>query len=545
MSSTPDIDSMPDGGRRRWLGLGVLAAALSMIVLDGTIVGVALPQIIADLRLDLTDAQWVNSLYAMIFAALLLGFGRLGDRVGRRRLLLLGVLVFTVGSSTAALATGPGSLIASRALQGVGGAAVLPATLSTVNATFRGKDRATAFGIWGAVMAGVAAVGPLLGGWLTTTWDWRWIFWVNLPIGLAVILGALWVVDETRGDPSGPGVDVDGLLTSALGLGLIVFGLIEGTTLGWWTPKAELALPGFTWPVTWPVSAAPVALAAGTALLGLFWIWERHRARNGRSALLDVRLLRIPTFTWGNLTAASVAAGEFALVFVLPLFLVNGLGLTIMGAGLVLAAMAIGAFASGAGARHLAARLGASRVVVLGVGLELVGIAATAVLLGPDRSAVLVAAALVIYGVGLGLASAQLTSTVLAQVLPEQSGSGSAAQSTFRQVGSAFGSAAAGTALAAALTALLPDRLAAITGLPAAAATHLASATVDSAGGAIEGVRAAGTQGQLGELGPAVAAALEQAFADATRVSVLVAAVFLGLGLIGALRVDRLVRRQG
>ena len=140
--------------RHRWAALGVLAAALAMIILDGTIVGVALPAIIDDLDLHLTEAQWVNSLYAMVFAALLLASGRLGDRLGRRRLLVAGIVVFVVGSVLAGLSGGGSPLIASRAVQGVGGALVLPATLSTVNATFRGKDRATAFGVWGAVMSG-------------------------------------------------------------------------------------------------------------------------------------------------------------------------------------------------------------------------------------------------------------------------------------------------------------------------------------------------------------------------------------------------------
>ncbi len=165
--------------RSDWIGLWVLALALAMIVLDGTIVGVSLPVIISDLDLSLTEAQWVNSLYSVVFAGLLLTFGRLGDRFGRRRLMILGVAIFMLGSIMAALSGAGGLLIASRAVQGVGGALVLPSTLSTVNATFRGKDRAAAFGVWGAVMSGAAAIGPLLGGFLTKVAAWPWIFWVN------------------------------------------------------------------------------------------------------------------------------------------------------------------------------------------------------------------------------------------------------------------------------------------------------------------------------------------------------------------------------
>ncbi|WP_168582926.1 MFS transporter [Gephyromycinifex aptenodytis] len=529
-------------GRSRWIALGVLAAALAMIILDGSIVGIALPRIITDLNLDLTDAQWVNSLYSMIFAALLLSFGSLGDHRGRRNVLVVGVLLFTGASVAAALATGAGSLIAARAVQGIGGAMVLPATLSTVNATFRGRDRAVAFGIWGAVMSGAAAVGPLLGGWLTTSWSWRWIFWVNLPIGLAVITGALLVVPNTHGAKSGPGIDVDGLLTSSIGLGLLVFGLIEGTSLGWWTPRTEFSLFGITWPSNAPVSVVPVAIGLGLAFIVLFWLWERHRAGNGRAALLDLRLWSIPTFTWGNLAATMVAAGEFALVFILPLYLVNAAGLSVMGAGFVLATMALGAFISGASARHLAERTTPTRVVILGLGLEVVGVIAALFAMGPHRPAWIIAAVLAVYGIGLGLASAQLTSTVLRDVPPAQSGAGSATQSTFRQVGAALGAASAGTCLAIALDGLLPGRLSAIAGLPATAAAHLATATRDSAGGIIEGIRASGVSGEFGNLGPAVADVLATTFTDAARVSLLTAGVFLALGLIGALRVDRVAR---
>lgn len=543
MSSASAVTPQTAPGKRRWVGLGFLAAGLSMIVLDGTIVGVALPAIIDDLGLDLTGAQWVNSLYAVVFAALLLSFGRLGDRRGRRAVFLTGVTIFVIASVTAAMARDSSMLIASRALQGLGGAMVLPASLSTVNATFRGRDRAAAFGVWGAVMAGMAALGPLLGGWLTTTFDWRWIFLVNVPIGLAVVLGAWRFVDETRStEPAGPGVDVDGLLTSALGFGLVVFGLIEGSSLGWWHPIAPLEIGPWTWSTAAPVSAAPVAIALGVFFLVLFVVWEKHRERNGRSAILDLRLFSIPTFSWGNLTAMTVAVGEFALVFVLPLYLVNVLGLSILGAGVVLAVMAAGAFVSGAMARHLAARIEARGVVVLGLSLEVLGVAALALVLGPSTAPALVAACLAVYGVGLGLASAQLTSLVLADVPTDRSGTGSATQSTVRQLGSALGTAISGSVLAVRLGIDLTARLDEVAGVPAQVAHQLVRATADSAGGALSGLRAQGVESPLGSLTPQVTDALAAGFADATSWSVAVAGAFLVLGLIGAIQVSRTIR---
>ncbi|RRD49336.1 MFS transporter [Arachnia propionica] len=433
---------------RTWLGLWVLAAALAVIVIDGTIVGVALPTIIDDLGLGLTGGQWVNSLYSVVFAALLLTFGRLGDRYGRRRMLLIGMALFIAGSILGGLATGPAPLISGRAIQGVGGAMILPATLSTVNATFRGPHRATAFGIWGAVMAGAAALGPLVGGWLTHVADWRWVFWVNLPLGLAVMAAAWRVVPETRSQHSTP-LEPFGPLLSAIGFGSLIFGLIEGTDLGWWRPRQELRVGNLTWGLDAPVSPAPVAILVGLAVL--VWFVLREHRRRDLPHLVTLSLFRIPTFATGNLTAALVQVGEYILIFVLPIHLVTGMGADPLTAGLVLMAMALGAFVSGGAARFLAMRLSTRRVVQLGLALEVVGLAATAVAIQRAASPLWLTAAMLPYGIGLGLAAAQLTSLVLHDVPIDTSGQGSALQSTIRQVGAAIGSAVGGTVMGAVL----------------------------------------------------------------------------------------------
>ena len=537
-------DTEPRADRRDWIGLGVLAAGLSMIVVDGTIVGVALPVIIDDLDMDLTDAQWVNSVYSVVFAALLLTAGRLGDRLGRRKMFIVGVLVFMLGSVLAALAGSATALIAARVVQGVGGAFVLPTTLSSVNATFRGRDRVVAFAVWGAVISGMAAVGPLLGGWLTTYFTWPWIFVVNLPIGAAVLVGAVLAVRESRATITVPGLDVDGLLLSVIGFGAVIFALIEGQSLGWWTPIAEFSVLGFTWPADAPVSVVPVAAAIGVIALVLFVIWERHRAVGShRSAILDLSLFRLPTFSWGNATALAVAIGEFGLLLVLPLFLVNALGLTTMGAGLVLAAMALGAFASGAAARHLAAAMGPTRVVILGLAVEAVGVAVVAVFISSTVSPWLLAILLAGYGVGLGLASAQLTGTVLVDVPPEKSGEGSATQSTFRQLGSALGSAIVGAVLSVTLAHTLAAQLETVPAVPAPAQEQLVTATRDSAGGTITGLREQGEDGKLGPAGPDVTTALAEGFGDATRISLFAASGFLALGLVSATALHVRTRR--
>ncbi|MGF7124758.1 DHA2 family efflux MFS transporter permease subunit [Rhodococcus sp. TAF43] len=523
----------PRVGRRDWIGLGVLAAGLSLIVVDGTIVNVSLPVIIDELDLDLTDAQWINSIYSVVFAALLLTAGRLGDRLGRRLLFIVGVVVFIVGSLMAAASDSSTALIVARVVQGVGGALVLPCTLSTVNATFRGRDRAIAFGVWGAVISGMAAVGPLLGGWLTTSFTWPWIFLVNVPIGILVIIGAFLAVPETRAKITVPGLDVVGLLLSAIGFGALIFALIEGQTLGWWKPIAELNVFGATWPVTAPISATPVMAAVGAVALVGFVVWERHRARIAHSAILDLALFRFRTFSWGNFTAMAVAIGEFGLLLVLPLFLVNAYGLSTLGAGYVLAVMAAGAFMSGAAARHVTARFGAPRTVMIGLALEVIGVLAFALYLRPSSSAWLLALLLAIYGLGLGLASAQLTGTVLVDIPTEESGQGSATQSTVRQLGAALGTAILGTVLSLGLAHSLTNRLEPVA-LPPQVSSQLVDSTRDSAGGTIPPIREQGDHGKLGPAGPETADALSDGFADATRWSLFVAAGFLAAGLVSA-----------
>lgn len=536
-SSDPTASETPPT-RREWVALAVLSAGLGMIVLDGTIVGVALPDIIADLNLDLTDAQWVNSLYAVILAALLLSTGRLADRWGRKLLFLVGTVVFVGGSILAALAEASGPLIAARAVQAIGAALIMPSTLSTVNAVFRGRYRAAAFGVWGAVISGAAAIGPLAGGALTQWASWHWVFLVNIPLGALVFVAALLTVPETRGAKGRPGADVDGALLSAIGFGALVFGVIEGPDIGWWAPAADFEIFGWSWPADAPVSAVPIAFAIAAVALTLFIVWERHREKVRRSALLDLNLFRLPTFSWGNLTAATVAVGEFAIIFVLPLYLINALGLDVMAAGWVLAAMALGAFFSGASARHLAARFGSPGTVLLGLGLEVTGVVLVAVVVTGTTPGWLVAAPLVVYGLGLGLASAQLTGTVLRDVPVEVSGQGSATQSTVRQIGSALGTAFAGAALSVSLAITLPASLdqAGITGDEA---TKLADTTRDSAGTTISQLRGQGAGSPLGDQTDATVDALAAGFADGTRWALLVAAVFLLLGFVGALRLRK------
>lgn len=541
LSAPQTADAIHKPTPKDWGALAVLASGLGLIVLDGTIVGVALPDIIRSIDLNLTDAQWVNSIYAVLLAALLLSTGKIADRVGRKRLFLLGLVIFALGSGLAALSGSAAPLIASRAVQAVGAAMIMPSTLSTVNATFRGKYRAAAFGVWGAVISGAAAIGPLAGGALTQFASWHWIFLVNLPLCLIVLIVGFFTVTETNAPSDLPGFDVDGAQLSAIGFGTLVFGIIEGPELGWWSQKAPLTIGPWTWLESAPISPVPTALIVSAIALALFVRWEIHRERVQRSRLLELSLFGLPTFSWGNLTAAMVAIGEFAIIFVLPLYLINVLGLSVLNTGFVLAAMAVGAFASGAAARHLAAKFGAPGTVLIGLGLEMVGAVWLALTVSGEGSGWMAAAPLVLYGLGLGLASAQLTGTVLQDAPVEVSGQASATQSTVRQIGSALGTAVAGATLSVALANSLPKALenANLTG---EVADSFAESTRQTAGTTIAILRGQGGHSPFGGATDTAIRALSDGFASATQVSLFVAAGFLMLGFIGALRVLQVSR---
>jgi EmrB/QacA subfamily drug resistance transporter len=527
--SQPRRAAEPSESRARWWGLVVISLGVSLIIVDTTIVNVAIPSIINDLGITGTQAQWVQEIYTLIFGALLLVSGGFADQYGRRRVFALGAVVFGAASVLAAMATSGSLLILARAVQGIGGAMMLPTSLSLLNANFRGRDRGIAFGIWGATIGGTAALGPLLGGWLTTDFSWRWAFGINIPLCLVVIIGLYALVPESKNLQRPKGVDWLGAVLSALGIGGIVFGLIEGRNYGWLTSAETFTVADWTWP--WTLSPVAVAFLLGFAALVIFVVVEAKRNRAGRVAMLDLSLFSIPSFRNGNLAAAIVSLGEFGILFALPLWFQNVLGYTAFQTGLVLVALASGSFlASGLGAA-IGARRSPVFIVRAGIALEIVGVAGLGLLLRPDSTWAIAVPLLFVYGVGVGFATAQLTGVVLADVPVARSGQGSGTQSTARQIGSAFGIAILGTVLFATLESQLSTGLEKLQ-LPDGQRTALVTAVKDSAGGTIPALAADPRTAP-------VADAARTALTDATRAAALTAAGFLALGLAASTSLGR------
>lgn len=509
---------------RRWAGLVFISIAVSLIIVDSTIVNVAVPSIVEELKISSTEVQWVQEAYTLVFASFLLVFGSLADRFGRRRLLLLGVVIFAVASIAAATSPTGGLLILSRLIQGVGGAMILPTTLSIINATFRGRERGVAFAVWGSTIGGMAAVGPLLGGWLTTAFSWRWAFGINIPLGVVIVIGVILTVGESRSDRV-ERIDGVGALLSVLTMAPLVFGLIEGRTYGWWGVDTVPTIGDWTWPL--PLSPVPIAFAVALVALVAFIAWGVHRQRQGRSTLLAFDLFRITSFRNGNIAAAVVSLGEFGIILALPLWLQFVVGFDALQTGLLLLSLAIGSFVASGVAGALSGKVAPVWVVRGGLLAEIVGVAGVAFTIGPDATWGPLIPFLFVYGLGVGLATAQLTGVVLADVPPAASGQASGTQSTSRQLGAALGVAILGTVLfsttAGVLASTLDDR-----GIPAAERDQVVSQVVDSASSAIAGLA---TSSETQDL----AIDARAAFSDGTRAAAFTAAAFLTLGLASTL----------
>lgn len=420
------LDTPPAAARGRWWPLVAICLGTFMLLVDVTIVSVALPSMSRELNTQLSSLQWVVDAYALALAALLLLSGSLADRFGRRRLFQAGLILFAAASLGCALAPTAGLLIAARAVQGAGAAAMFATNTALLSATYDGRDRSVAFGVWGAVNGAAAAVAPVLGGLLIGVFGWRSIFLVNLPVA-AVAIALTWrVLSESRGRP-GP-IDWAGAITFTACAGAVTFALIHGGEAGWATP------------------ATLGTLAAGAAALIAFVAVERRRG----SPLLDLALLRQRSF--GTLMAAAIllTAAAFAPTVYTQLWLQSALNLTAIKAGLVLLPMAGAAFAVSAGGGRFLHRVPPQ--LPLGAGLLLIGAGALLrTTFSAQSSWPALIPGLVVAGVGVGLASPVLVSAALAAAPRERAGMAAGAVNTFRQLGYALGIAVLGTVFASRL----------------------------------------------------------------------------------------------
>jgi EmrB/QacA subfamily drug resistance transporter len=404
---------------KKWWTLIAVCTGMFMLLIDVTIVIVAQPTIQQALGASLTDVQWVVDAYALSLASLLLTAGVLADRYGRKKLFQIGLVIFTLGSLLCGVARDPLMLVLSRAGQGIGGAIMFAVSLALLGHSFRGKDRGTAFGVWGAVAGIAVALGPVLGGVIVSEWSWRGIFLVNLPIGVAAIALTAWQVGESRSPhPTPP--DWAGFVTLTAGLVSLVYGLIRA---------GEMA---------WSDTGVIICLALAVVFLGLFIFTERRVAH----PMFDLALLRVPTFSGGAIAAFTMNGSLYAVLLYMVIYLQDDLGYSALGAGLRIAVISGATFVSAALAGRFSQLVPARWLI--GPGLLLVG-AGLFLMAGLTHSWTHFIPGFIVSGLGAGMVNPPLASTAIGVVAPEKAGMASGVNNTFRQVGMATGIAAFGS----------------------------------------------------------------------------------------------------
>ena len=412
---------MPAMAQNKWWVLAAVCIATFMLLLDITVVNVALPDIADSLGASFTDLQWVVDAYALALAALLLTAGSIADRVGHKRVFIAGLVVFVVASVLCGVAPTPTLLNLARALQGVGGAAMFACSLALLAGAFQGRERGTAFGIWGATTGAAVAIGPLVGGALTEGIGWEAIFFVNVPIGAVAIALSLRSLAGGTLTPGTRQIDVAGAVVFTLALFLLIFALVRGNAEGW----GSALIVGF--------------LVGSVVLLVAFVAIQRRKA----DPMLDLALFRKRAFAGASIAAFTLSASMFSMFLYLTLYLQNQLGFAPLETGLRFLPITLLSFCVAPVAGRLSARMPVR--FLLGGGLALVGIGLLLMRgIGPDSAWTALLAGFLLAGVGIGMVNPPLASTAVGVVDPRQSGMASGINSTFRQVGIATGIAGLG-----------------------------------------------------------------------------------------------------
>ncbi len=468
-------------GFRKWLPLAVLILALFIIVLDTTIINVSLKAIVGDLNTNLKAVQWVITGYSLVLAAFTITGGRLGDMVGRKRMFRVGALIFAVGSVLASQAHSQSQLFASVALvEGFGAAMMLPSTAAIILATYQGKERAIAFGMFGAMAGTAATIGPLLGGFLTTNYSWRWNYLINPFVVLLLLVGSRILRESherSRHRPDGLSIAL-----SALGLASLVYGIIESSTYGWVRAKmpyeifsGQLGLGG--------LSITVYALLLAVALLAAFLYRQALLERRGQAPLVTLAIFKNKQFMAGTTVTMIVAMTQFGFVFVLPIFLQGMLGKDAFHTGLSLLPFSLSVLVAGPLSGILVGKFNVAPKIMIQLGLVISVFGA--IVLRSEFSGVATAATLIpgqiLFAVGFGLAFSQLANLTLSAVSVQQAGEASGLNNTFRQVGASLGQALIGALLISALVTQLNSDVTASKTLPSAIKATVAQEAAASA----------------------------------------------------------------
>ena len=412
-----------------WLVLVVLTSGFFMILLDTTIVNVAIPAMSAGLNTTLDQILWVLNAYILVYAVLLITAGRLGDLYGQRNLFAIGLFIFTLASALCGISQNATELIAFRVLQGIGGALLTPQTLSIITTLFPPERRGAAFGVWGGV-AGLATIaGPTVGGALITYFSWPWIFFINVPIGIAALIATFLIIPDIRPGRR-HGWDIVGVILATAGLFAVVFGLIEGQRYNW----GEIGSSGVT---------IPEMIIGGVVILAIFLVWERFQAE----PLLPLSLFRERNFAVANWIAAAISFGMLSMFLPITIYLQSVRGFSALIAGLTFAPMSLTSMFVAPFAGRLADKIGGKYILLTGISLFTIGFGLVAYVAGPDSTWLTFLVPAIIAGAGMGMTFAPMTTIAMRNISPQRAGAASGVLNTTRQLGAAIGSAVVGALL--------------------------------------------------------------------------------------------------
>ncbi|PYQ63805.1 MAG: hypothetical protein DMF53_09255 [Acidobacteria bacterium] len=441
-----------ESGLRKWGPLLVLSLALAIIIIDTTLLNVSLETLIRELHTTLQSLQWVISAYSLTLAALTVTGGRLGDLFGRRKMFRLGAFLFAVGSFLASISQSiPMLMLGEAIIEGIGAAMMMPATASLLVAKYRGHDRALAFGVWGGIAAAAAAVGPILGGYLTTHYSWRWGFRINVFVVALLLLGS--AIISTEPPRRQRKLDYGGVLLSGLGLLAVVFGVIESSSYGWIHALKPFAVAGWQLDLG-GLSIVPFAILLGILILAGFVLWERRVEQRGGTPIVSLRIFRNRGFVAGASVVGVIMLSQNGMVFSLPVFLLSVRGLDAFHTGLTLLPMPAMLFLFSPGAAVLSKWIPQKRLVQAGLAVNFFALLAMRWAMGVDTPLMALVPGLALYGLGMGLVQSQINNLTLSAVPVEEAGEASGITNTFRQVGSSLGAAIIGAVL---LTAIVSD----------------------------------------------------------------------------------------
>ncbi len=510
----------------------MLGLALSIIIIDTTLLNVSLRTIIEELHTDIHKLQWVISAYALTLAALTITGGRLGDLFGRKRMFVLGAIIFAIGSFIASISHSVGMLLLGESfIEGIGAALMMPATASLLVANFYGRERAIAFGVWGGLAGASSAIGPILGGYLTSNFSWRWGFRINVFVAAILVIGSV-LVRDSRDDSRRPSLDVFGVILSAIGLTAIIFGIIEASTYGWFFAKQSFAIGGWTLPLG-ALSVVPFSLVLGAIFLLLFGLWELRRERADKTPLVSLGIFRNHQFTSGVITTGIISIGQSGIIFAIPVFLQGVRGLDALHTGLALLplslVMLIVAPLSGVLTRYTTAK----RLVQIGLFINFVAILVLYWTLNPDTTPWQLAPGLGLYGLGMGFVMAQISNLSLSAVPVREAGEASGINNTLRQIGQSLGSAIIGSVLLTVIATNVQSSVAASPDIPADLRPELTTTLTQSAAD-LNFSELAGNPNLSPAVTQEIQTIMKDSMTEGNRQSLLYTALFSFLGFLTA-----------